>query len=301
MCPLVLSRTSLSLRTTGLNKGVTEMASFIERVLILCKTYPSPSSKYAETSCVAGMTEDGRLIRLYPVPFRLVSDDQQFKKWQWITARFEKARDDHRPESHRVFVDTIECDPEPLPAGKLGWPHRAELLAKLPVFSDFAEIERTRAVGGGTLALLRPSRITSLEIKKTSTPEWTEAEKSKLLGLQQQAGLFDEREECNQIRTLEKLPYSFRYHYECDVDGKIFSYDHKLVDWEIGALYRTMRRTHGDNWEAPFRAKLEQELPSKDLMFLLGTIHRFPSQWLLVSVIYPPKPLVENPNQERLF
>jgi hypothetical protein len=94
------------------------MASFLTRVLILCKTYPSPSAKYAETSCVAGMTEDGQLIRLYPVPFRLVSDDQQFKKWQWITARFEKARDDHRPESHRVFVDTIECDAEPLPAGK---------------------------------------------------------------------------------------------------------------------------------------------------------------------------------------
>ena len=107
------------------------MSSFTARVLILCKTYPSPSAKYAETSCVAGMTEDGRLIRLYPVPFRLVADDQQFKKWQWITARFEKARNDHRPESHRVFVDTIVCDPEPLAAGKLGWPHRAELLGKL--------------------------------------------------------------------------------------------------------------------------------------------------------------------------
>ena len=102
------------------------MASFTERVLILCKTYPSPSAKYAETSCVAGMTESGRLIRLYPVPFRLVADDQQFKKWQWITARFEKARDDHRPESHRVFVDTIACDADPLPAGKQGWPQRAD-------------------------------------------------------------------------------------------------------------------------------------------------------------------------------
>ena len=40
------------------------MASFVARVLILCKTYPSPSSKYAETSCVAGMTEDGKFIRL---------------------------------------------------------------------------------------------------------------------------------------------------------------------------------------------------------------------------------------------
>ena len=40
--------------------------SSVHRVLILCKTYPSPSSKHAETSCVAGMTEDGRMVRLYP-------------------------------------------------------------------------------------------------------------------------------------------------------------------------------------------------------------------------------------------
>jgi hypothetical protein len=277
------------------------MASFIERVLILCKTYPSPSSKYAETSCVAGMTEDGRLIRLYPVPFRLVSDEQQFKKWQWITARFEKARDDHRPESHRVFVDTIECDPEPLPAGKYGWSQRAQLLAKLPLFTDFATLEKNRVDKGDTLALLRPARITGLDIKKSDHSEWTEAEKTKLLGLQQQTELFDEVEEGKQIRLLEKLPFDFHYRYECEVNGQTHSYKHKLVDWEIGALYRRVRRSHGENWEAPFRAMLEQELPSKDLLFLLGTIHRFPGQWLLISVIYPPKPLAENPNQVGLF
>jgi hypothetical protein len=277
------------------------MASYVERVLILCKTYPSPSARYAETSCVAGMTASGKFIRLYPVPFRLVSDEQQFKKWQWITARLEKARDDHRPESHRVFVDTIECDAEPLRAGKIGWPHRAEVLSKLPVFSDFAEVEKTRAAGGGTLALLRPARIVGLDITKTEHPEWTEQEKQKLLSLQQQTELFDEIEEGKQIRLLEKLPFDFHYRYECDADSQTFSYRHKLVDWEIGALYRTVKRQHGEKWEEPFRAKLEQELPSKDLLFLLGTIHRFPNQWLLVSLIYPPKPPVEDPNQGALF
>jgi len=247
------------------------------------------------------MTEDGRLIRLYPVPFRLVADDQQFQKWQWITARFEKSYNDHRPESHRVFVNTIECDPEPLPAGKHGWPHRAELLGKLPVYSDFAEIERLRGAGGATLALLRPARITRLEIRKADSPTWTEEEKEKLLRLQLQTELFDEVEEGKQIRLLEKLPYDFYYHYECDVDGQTSAYRHKLVDWEVGALYRNVQRKHGNNWEAAFRAKLEQDLPSKDLMFLLGTIHRFPSQWLLISLIYPPKPPVENPNQAALF
>ena len=57
------------------------MDSRVERVLILCKTYPSPSARYVETSCVAGISEAGELMRLYPVPFRLIQDEKQFKKW----------------------------------------------------------------------------------------------------------------------------------------------------------------------------------------------------------------------------
>jgi hypothetical protein len=56
----------------------------MERVLILAKTYPSPSAHYVETSCVAGIMEHGSMRRLYPIPFRLIEDGQQFKKWQWI-------------------------------------------------------------------------------------------------------------------------------------------------------------------------------------------------------------------------
>ncbi|TWA26380.1 hypothetical protein FB004_103486 [Sinorhizobium medicae] len=46
------------------------------RILILCKTYPSPSGKYAETTCVAGMDENSNLVRLFPVPFRLIAEEQ---------------------------------------------------------------------------------------------------------------------------------------------------------------------------------------------------------------------------------
>ncbi|WP_245961234.1 hypothetical protein [Neopusillimonas maritima] len=45
----------------------------MERILILAKTYPSPSAQYVETSCVAGISQDGSMRRLYPVPF---SDDR---------------------------------------------------------------------------------------------------------------------------------------------------------------------------------------------------------------------------------
>lgn len=273
-----------------------------KRILILCKTYPSPSSKYAETSCVAGMTEDGELIRLYPVPFRLVSDDQQFRKWQWIEARIEHSSNDRRPESHKIFVDTIQCDAAPLKAGKDGWPFRMELLAKLPIFDDFSAVEAARQSEGLTLALLRPKRVISLEIKPTKSPDWTTEEKAKLVQLQQQFGLFDEAEETKEIRLLEKIPFDFHYLYECEAEGKVAIYKHKLVDWEVGALYRRLRKQYGaSGWEEPFRAKYEQELPARDLLLLLGTIHRFPDQWLAVSVICPPKPQPEALNQGALF
>ena len=56
-----------------------------------------------------------------------------------------------------------------------------------------------------------------------------------------------------------------------------------------GALYWNLRTAKGTGWEAAFRAKIESDLPSKDLIFLMGTVHRFPDQWLIASLIYPPK------------
>jgi hypothetical protein len=85
------------------------------------------------------MEENGRLIRLFPVPFRLVGDDKQFKKWQWIFARVAKASNDHRQESYKVFVDTVMCDGDQL-STKRGWEARRTALAAIPVYEDFAAV-----------------------------------------------------------------------------------------------------------------------------------------------------------------
>jgi hypothetical protein len=60
------------------------------------------------------------------------------------------------------------------------------------------------------------------------------------------------------------------------------------VDWEAGQLYWNCKRSHGKEWEVPFRAKLEGNLTGKNLMFLMGNQHRFQDQWLIISLIYPP-------------
>ena len=258
-------------------------------VLILCKTYPSPSAVHTETSCIAGIEENGSLIRLYPVPFRLIEEDAQFKKWQWITAQVEKAKKDHRPESYRIGVDTIACE-DPIVSTRNGWAARRKWLDKLPSFQSPIEMEQTRLRSGLTLALLRPARILGLDITATATNDWTEEEKKKLVQQQRQTKLFATKDGAD-IVTLRKIPFDFHYRYAfIGPDGTEAEARHKIVDWEAGALYWNIRRSYRDKWEAPFREKLELQLPSRDLMFLMGTIHRFPDQWLIVSLIYPPKP-----------
>lgn len=142
------------------------------RILILCKTYPSPGSKYAETSCVAGVTDKGNLIRLYPVPFRMITEDKKFKKWQWISAQISKTLNDHRNESYRVNVDSIVCNGTPI-ATKNNWADRLKFIEHIPVFRDLYEIENSRLHEGTTLALLKANSQIKLEISKADTPDWT--------------------------------------------------------------------------------------------------------------------------------
>ncbi|SED41311.1 hypothetical protein SAMN05444161_3152 [Rhizobiales bacterium GAS191] len=275
------------------------MATRETRILILCKTYPSPSGKHVETSCVAGVEEDGRLIRLFPVPFRLIADRSQFKKWQWVTARVEKAPKDHRPESHKVFVDTIVCDGDLLPTRR-GWQARREQLRKLSIFDDFAALNAARESSGVTLGLLRSSRVLGLDITPADKPDWSDAEKEKLVQQQRQGGFFDDTD-ARSIATLKKLPFDFHYRYACTIGDETREYRHKVADWEAGALHWNCRSRYRGDWEAAFRAKLERDLPSDDLIFLMGNIHLFPDQWLIVSLIYPPKPPSEPPRQGLLF
>lgn len=225
--------------------------------------------------------------RLFPVPFRLIEDSRQFKKWQWIEARVDKATKDHRPESYKIFVDTINCgetvDTKNSWAERLGW------LEKLPTFFCFDTIDAARFTDKVSLALLRPKRLVGLDILKARNADWTDDEREKLLREQMQGNLFSEEDERKQVRRLNKVPFDFYYRYMCDTTEGEKEYRHKIVDWEACALFWNCHRDYGSKWEAPFRAKLEEQLGSKELMFLMGNQHRFQDQWLIVSIIYPPR------------
>jgi len=77
------------------------------KVLIWGKTYPELRKKYRETVCTGGTLEDGRFIRLYPIPLRYLADDKMFSKYQWVRVRLTKAKDDPRPESYKVHIEVV--------------------------------------------------------------------------------------------------------------------------------------------------------------------------------------------------
>ena len=255
-----------------------------EEILILTKTYPSPSSQYRETTCVAGINRAGFLRRVFPVPYRLLDGDAQFKKWEWISAKLVKTDKDHRPETRRIDADTINRSGNVIKVKNGDWSERLRWIEP-HVVSSFCALEQRRQATGETLGFLRPSRLLELTIKKAETPDWTDSDKIKL----SQEGLFDSVE-VKQRKPLRKLPFDFHYRYECSSNGVTQEHVHKLTDWEVGALYWKCVQTYGPaGWEEKFRQRLEVEFFAKDLMFLMGTIHRFPDHWLIVGFVYPPK------------
>ncbi len=255
------------------------LQSTTEELLIVTKTYPSPSTKYRETTCVAAINVQGQMRRLFPVPYRLLDGDSQFKKWEWINARISRADGDNRPESHRIDADSIDRPGKVIATKNGDWTERLGWI-KPHVVESFTALEARRQKTGETLGFIRPDRIT-LKISPTKEPDWTDADRIKL----SQDGLFDSIEVKGR-HPLRKLPYDFHYEYESGNETQT----HKLTDWEIGALYWKCIAAYGPKgWEEKFRLRLEQDFATKNLHLLMGTIHRFPEQWLIVGIVYPPK------------
>ncbi len=253
------------------------MAWETKRILITVRTYPTPATKSLETSCTGGITSEGQWIRLFPMPYRHLKEDQKFSKYQWIEARVQKARSDTRVESYNPDRDSIRPVSEVLSSDH-EWRARKQYVFPLKSRS-LCELKRLRdANGEPTLGLFKPAKIKRLKIE-SDAPDWTPQQKQVL----QQLHLFDTEPK----EELEKIPFRFSYEFVCD-DPNCSHHEMICTDWEMSELYRKLRQSHGAAWEAPFRQKYGQEMIYKlDTHFYVGTVHQYPETWIIVGVFYP--------------
>jgi len=129
-------------------------------VLILVKTYPMPNSNYGETVCTAGLLDGDKWIRIYPISWRVLKDEQKYPKYSWMDLNLVRNASDFRQESYKPrmgFDEDIRI------VGKLGtadaWEARKQFVLK-EVFTSMQElISLAKSESGKSLATFKPKEI----------------------------------------------------------------------------------------------------------------------------------------------
>jgi hypothetical protein len=261
-----------------------------ERVLITVKTYPTLSRKYGETVCTAGVREDGSWMRIYPVPFRRLDEDEQYRKFDWIEADFIPSRSDPRPETHHP-ADLAKMIPCARMETTDNWrERRALLLEKAEVHHRLEPLFEGAKTNRLSLAVFKPTRIRGF-IWEDDDRDWDEGKVAQMRDKTRQQELFADERWRETFKIIPKLPYAFSYQLE-DADGRKSTM--QVLDWECGQLYWNCLRRHGNEQTAleKVREKYLDEFTRRDLHFFLGTTEQFhgfaPNPWVIVGVFAPP-------------
>lgn len=249
------------------------------RFLILVKTYPNPSASLVETVCTAGVDEQGRFTRLYPIPFRTMDEAKRFQKWQWIEARVQKARDP-RPESFVVDVPSLRTLGPPMAAGAR-WPDRWRHVAPL-LQPSMCTLEGRRDI---SLALIQPVEYSMTF--EDDPQNWSHDQLAKLTKEKGAIDLFGELRSPKSL--LQKLPVKIRYRFRC-ADPACQGHEKLFEDWEVGQSWRS--------WGARYRTRalLEAAIVNRyadeprrhrNLYFFVGTLAAFPDTWVIIGHAQP--------------
>ena len=263
-----------------------------EKVLITVKTYPTLSKTHVELVCTAGLREDGSWIRLYPIPYRLLDEELRFPKWQWVRLPVVRRVKDHRQESYSP-ADLNRIDMLETMGTADNWRERRRLVLKRSrVWTNMADLIEAAKQEKVSLATFKPARMLGLVIEEEEEREWSFAALKNVRQTLRQGDLFREQEDTWAFMPAEKIPYGFYYRFE-DEAGKESRL--KIIDWEIGMLYRKcLRKARGH--EAVACAKVREMYEARffkmDLHLFLGTTHawhdRAQNPWMVVGVFPLP-------------
>ncbi|WP_228789727.1 hypothetical protein [Nocardia puris] len=235
------------------------------------KTYPSPSVRYEETVCVAGVRLDGdkpEWIRLYPVRFRGIDTDYRFDKYARVSVDVQRhGGRDPRLESFRPDQYSLKVLGS-VPSGG-AWTARRNLMGDLIGDTTTCELISTNAnwkdghPAPRSLGLIEP-RIDQIYVSDGKPWDADQLEKIRRAGEDTLLG--------PGLPPLEPMPYEVRYRYRCAATT-CSGHTQKVLDWELGEAGRQWKRAYGD---AEAKLKIEQKWgdemcdPSRDLHFYLG-------------------------------
>ncbi len=258
------------------------MPAVRKRLLIVVKTYPNPSSKYDETVCTAGIDLDtGRFVRLYPVRFRHLKFDEQFKKWDIVELQVQHKGSDPRGDTWTPVGSEYEViDHVGTGRGKPpDWAARREIV--LPLVSTIEELQshaNSLECSLGVVKVHGPARLRAVH----DPGAWSSAQIN-IMGQQNLLG--------PQLRPLERIPYKFMYDFRCGPDCPGHSY--QLFDWEAYALFRGQRSRKSSEEAAAadveYQYNVRLGIDTHDVHLFVGTHYLRTAQFSAIGVFYPPR------------
>jgi hypothetical protein len=262
-------------------------------ILITVKTYPVPPSKYGEPVFTAGLLDGKKWLRIYPIPYKLLTNDINYPKYSFIELDLIRNTKDFRPESYRPRrgIDEDIKVINKLGTAK-GWATRRNLVSK-EIFTSMQElIALAKGKEKKSLATLKPLELIDFVIEDEERHG-----KEKRQARRKQANFFEVIEtECpdKDPYPVRKLPYKYSYRFLTEGDARPRKL--KIADWELGAFFwNCLNKTDGDEQEANrlVRQKyLDEFRGKKDLYLFVGTNKLFhtvsPNPFMIIGVFYPP-------------
>lgn len=252
------------------------------RVLIWAKTYPELSTRHIETVCTAAVREDGRPVRLYPVPLRYLEGKDQFRLYDWITVPIAKSTSDVRPESHKIDSARIMRDGH-VDTDSHGWDARRAVVFKDPSW-HFANVdallaaEKAHKVSFGTVT---PGVVDEVYVAPKPAGA-AEAYARRIEELQAQQDAF--------VTTYKELgfrPADLKLRWRCAERCRVCAkapHDMQVFDWGLLEL----ARKRGWDWEAS-KDRLETilNLSTHDPRLFLGNFKAHPKNFAVIGMWYP--------------
>jgi hypothetical protein len=243
--------------------------------LIIGRASPEPSRRHIETVCTGAITEDGEVLRLYPIPLRYLEREARYRLWTWARFEVQKNPSDKRKESYKVREGSIQVLAE-----VKGWPERFALLQKA-IIPDRETLDELYHKDWTSIGVVEIELINFY--MQTRKKDW-EKDKPYI----KQFHLYA------QLKPLEQLPIEMRLKFRCKNNPHCKTHESSLIGWQYMEAFRKFREKYGSG-ERAFEA-MNQKLRSlfgderKRAFALMGTHHRYGS-WMVAELYFFDKNL----------
>lgn len=249
-------------------------------VLIIGRASPEPSRKHIETVCTGGITEQGEVLRLYPIPLRYLDRGSRYKLWTWARFDVQKNPSDKRKESYRVREGSIQI------LGEVeNWSERFALIQPA-IVSDREKLDELYHRDWTSIGIVE---IELLDFYISAQKKDWEKDKPYV----RQFHLYTE------IKPLEQLPIEMRLKFKCKNNPTCRTHDSSLIGWQYMEAFRKFREQYGsaENALDVIKHELSSRFanPHKRAFALLGTHHIYGS-WMVAELYFFDRDL-----QSRLF